>query len=168
MPRKRWRAPLFLYDLPVINPEDRNAVRVHDLVRATLVDYDELAALPGETLEQVVEDVVVSGWCTCCDVKAGKRYVTDKATRQDIFLSGVRHALERAGLTATRWRKQYDNGGGESLYFRLARQLADVFDIALPKDLKLASKRAAQVQYGVMSPTMKAAQTAELAARQRP
>jgi hypothetical protein len=168
MPRKRWRTPLFSYDIPDINPEDRNAVRVHDLVRATLVDYDELAALPGETLKQVIEDVVISGWCACCDVKAGKRYVTDKATKQDIFLSGVRHALERAGLTATRWRKKYDLRKGESLYFRLARELAGLFDIALPKDLKLAGKRAAQVQYGVMSPTMMAAQKVELAARQRP
>jgi hypothetical protein len=43
MPRKRWRTPLFSYDIPVINPEDRNAVRDHDLVRLALVDFEELA-----------------------------------------------------------------------------------------------------------------------------
>ena len=36
-----------------------------------------------------------------------------------------------------------------------------------PSDLKLAAKRAAQHQYGVMSPAMKAAQEVELAARQQ-
>ena len=85
----------------------------------------------------------------------------------DIFMSGVRHALERVGLSATRWRKWYDNGSGESFYFRLARALADVFGIPLPKDLKLRGMRAAQHQYGVMSPAMEAWQAAELAARGR-
>jgi hypothetical protein len=39
--------------------------------------------------------------------------------------------------------------------------------MALPKDLKLPGKRAAQHQYGVVSPTMQAAQDAELAARRQ-
>jgi hypothetical protein len=33
------------------------------------------------------------------------------------FLSDVGRAIERAGLPAKRWRKQYDNGGGESFFF---------------------------------------------------
>jgi hypothetical protein len=106
MPRKRWRTPLFSYDIPVINPEDRNAVRDHDLVRLALVDFEELASLPIKTREQVVEDLVVSIWCTRCGVKARKRRVSDKASRQDIFLSCFRHALESAGLPAPRWRKR--------------------------------------------------------------
>jgi hypothetical protein len=73
----------------------------------------------------------------------------------------------------TRWRKRYDRGDGpdidapESFFFRLAREIADAFGIALPQDLKLPGKRAAQHQYGVMSPAMKAAQKAELSARRR-
>ena len=43
MPRKRWRVRLSSYDVPIINPEDRNAVDDHDLVRHALVDFDELA-----------------------------------------------------------------------------------------------------------------------------
>src|SRR5262249_55535213 len=73
-------------------------------------------------------------------------------------------ALERRGLPVTRWRKQYDSGGGESFFFRLAREIAHIAGISLPKDLKLLGKRAAQHQYGVMSRPMKAWQDAELAA----
>jgi hypothetical protein len=100
-------------------------------------------------------------------VKAGKRGVSDKALTQQIFLSDVGHALERAGLPAKRWRKQYDNGGGESFFFRLLREIAQVSGITLPKDLKLPGKRAAQHRYGVMSPLMKKAQEVELAARRQ-
>ena len=81
--------------------------------------------------------------------------------------------MERAGLPATRWRKTYEGDGPEidapeSVFFRLARGLADTFGRALPKDLKLAGQRASKIQYGVMSPTMEAAQNAALTAcRQR-
>jgi hypothetical protein len=77
----------------------------------------------------------------------------------------VGRALERAGLPAKRWRKQYDNGGGESFFFRLAREVAEVSGIPLPQDLKLPGKRSAQHLYGMMSPIMKVAQEDELAAR---
>jgi hypothetical protein len=79
--------------------------------------------------------------------------------------------LERAGLPAKRWRKRYDDGdkpsvdAPESFFFRLAREVADVSGMTLPKDLKLPGKRAAQHQYGMMSPAMKRAQEVELAAR---
>ena len=48
MPRKRWLARLSCYDVPVINPQDRNAIALHDLVRHVLVDFDELAVLSSD------------------------------------------------------------------------------------------------------------------------
>jgi hypothetical protein len=98
-------------------------------------------------------------------VKARKRGVSDKALAQQIFLSDVARALERAGLPIKRWRKQYDNGGGESFFFRLAREVAEVSNIALPRDLKLPGKRAAQHEYGTTSQSMKVEQEDELAGR---
>jgi hypothetical protein len=167
MPRKRWRTGLSSYGIPDIDPADRNAVEDHHLVRHALVDFDELAVLSSETREQLVADLVDAIRFARGGVKARKRGVSDKALAQQIFLSDVGRALERAGLPAKRWRKQYDSGGGESFFFRLAREVADVSGIALPQDLKLPGKRAAQHQYGVMSPAMKAAQDIELAARRQ-
>ena len=164
MPRKRWRFPLSIYDVPVIDPKDRNAIADHDLVRSVLVDFDELAVLSSETREQLVVDLVRAIHVARCGVRAGKLGVSDKALGPQIFLSDVKRALERAGLPTTRWRKQYDNGGGESFFFRLAREVGEAAGIPLPVDLKLAGKQAAQIKYGVMSPTMEAAQNAELTA----
>jgi hypothetical protein len=166
--RKRLPVRYFGYRISVVDPGDRNTVEVHDLVRHVLVDiFDETNVLPGDIINQFVENLVAAGCYACGGVKAGKRGVSDEATRQDIWLSGVAHAMEQAGLPVKRWRKKYDLRKGESLYFRLVRELGDVFGIALPKDLKLAGQRAAQVQYGVMSPAMAAWQATELAARGR-
>src|SRR5262249_37823868 len=162
MPRKSWRYPLAIYSLPVIDPKDRNAVDDHDLVRHVLVDFDELAVLTDETREQLVAELVQVIRHARAGLKAGKRGVSDKALVREIVLSGVRRALERRGLPVTRWRKQYDSGGGESFFFRLAREIARIAGIFLPKDLKLLGKRAAQHRYGVMSRPMKAWQDAEL------
>ena len=129
MPRKRWLSGLSEYVLPKIDPNDRNAVEDGDLVRHALVDFDELAVLSDETREKLVEDLVDSIRFARGGVKARKQGVSDKALAQQIFLSDVGRALERAGLPAKRWRKQYDNGGGESFYFRLAREVADVADL---------------------------------------
>ena len=120
MPRKRWRARLSYYDDPVINPEDRNAVDDHDLVRHALVDFDELAVLSSEIREQLVADLVGAIWFTRAGVKPGNT-ASQIRTAIHIYMSDVRRALERAGLPAKRWRKWYDNGRGESFYFRLAR-----------------------------------------------
>ena len=117
MPRKRWRARLSYYDIPVINPEDRNAVEDHDLVRHALVNFDELAELPSDTREQLVADLVGAICFARAGVKAGKHGMSNKDLAIDIFMSDVRRALERAGLPATRWRKWYDNGSGESSTF---------------------------------------------------
>jgi hypothetical protein len=167
MPRKRWRTRLSYYDVPKIDPNDRNAIEDHDLLRHALVDFDELAVLSDETREQLVEDLVDSTCFARGGVNAGKRGMSNEALAQQIFLSDVGRALERAGFPAKRWRKRYDNGGGESFFFRLAREIADVSDIHLPQDLKLPAQRAAQHKYGMMSPVMKVAQENELAARRK-
>ena len=166
MPRKRWRTRLSSYDVLDIDPNVPVPVEDHYLVRHALVDFDELAVLSSETREQLVIDLVHSIRFARAGVKVGKRGLSDKAVAQQIFLSDVGRALERAGLPAKRWRKRYDDGDGpsvnapESLFFRLAREVAAVSGMALPQDLKLPGKRASQYQYGVMSPAMKAWQEA--------
>ena len=173
MPRKRWRVGLSSYDVPIINPEDRNAVDDHDLVRHALVDFDELAVLSSPVRERLIADLTDAMRFARAGIKAGKQGMSDRALAQQIFLSDVGRALERADLPAKRWRKRYDQGdkpsddAPESLFFRLAREIAHVSGLALPRDLKLPGKRAAQHQYGVMSPTMKAAQEAEVAAQRQ-
>ena len=167
MPRKRRLTGLSEYAVPKIDPNDRNAVEDDKLVRHALVDFDELAVLSDEIREKFVEDLVDSIRYARGGVKARKQGVSDKAIAQQIFLSDVGRALERAGLPAKRWRKQYDNGGGESFFFRLAREVADVAGLDLPQDLKLPGQRASRHQYGIMSPIMKKAQEDELAARRK-
>jgi len=110
MPRKRWLTRLSSYDIPDIDPKDRNSVEDDDLVRFALVDFDELAALSSGTREQLVADLVDAIRFARCGVNAGKRGVSDRALAQQIFLSDVWRALERAGLPAKRWRKRYDDG----------------------------------------------------------
>jgi hypothetical protein len=93
MPRKR--KPRFSeYKIPTIDPEDPNKVPDHDLVRHALVDFDELANLPSESREQLVEDLVKSICFARGGVKAGKQGVSDKALGKQIFLSDVGGALE--------------------------------------------------------------------------
>ena len=169
MPRKRWLTRLSFYDVPKVDPNDRNAIDDHDLVRHALVDFDELAVLSDESRDHLVEDLVDSVRFARGGVNAGKRGLGNGALAQQVFLSDVGRALERAGLPVKRWRKKYDLRGGESFFFRLAREVADVSGLTLPQDLKLPGKQAAQHQYGKMSSAMKAAQKAELAAlRKRP
>jgi hypothetical protein len=171
MPRKRRLTRLSYYS--VIKPEYGDEVDDYDLVRATLVDLEELADLPSATREQLVTDLGDAMKFWQAGVKPGKRGLSDKKEAQHIYLSKVGRALERAtGLPATRWRKTYEGDGPdidapESLFFRLARGVADAFGMPLPKDLKLAAQRASKIQYGVMSPAMKAWQDAEMAARRR-
>jgi hypothetical protein len=167
MPPKRWRARLATYDIPVIDPKDRNTVEDHVLVRHALVDFDELGLLSPEAREQLVVDLVDAIRFFRAGINVGRRGISNEASAKQVFLSDLKRALERAGVPAKRWRKKYDNGGGESLFFRIAREVADTCSITLPQDLKLPGKRAAQIQYGVMSPAMKAAQEAELAARRQ-
>jgi hypothetical protein len=165
MPRKP--KPRFSeYKIPTIDPEDRNAVSDHDLVRHVLVDFDEVAVLPSEIYKQLVEDLVAAIRRSRGGVKAGKRHVSDKAMGKHIVLADIGRAMGWASLPVKRWRK-LDEGGGESLYFQIAHALGDVFGLNLPKDLKPLAMQAAQIQYGVMSPAMKAAQDAEILAIRR-
>lgn len=175
MPRKRWHTRLSVYDVPAndIDPNVPVAVEDHVLVQHALVDFEELAMLSSRTREQLFADLVDALRFARAGVKAGKRGLSDKASAQQIFLSDVGRALERAGLPAKRWRKRYDDGDGpsddapESFFFRLAREVADVSGMASPRDLKLPGKRAAKHQYGMMSPAMKAAQEAQLETQQQ-
>lgn len=174
MSRKRWFSSLSVYKIPAddIDPNVPIPVQDHVLVRHVLVDFDQLSVLSPGTKEQLVTDLVDALRFARAGIKACKRGMSDKALAQQIYLSDVRRALERAGLPAKRWRKRYDDGDGpsndapESFFFRLAREVADVSGMALPQDLKLAGKRAMQHQYGTMSPAMKAAQEVALAERQ--
>ena len=105
-------------------------------------------------------------------VKAGKQGVSDKALGKQIFLSDVGRALERVGLSATRWRKTYEGDGSdidapESFFFRLARELANVFGITLPKDLKLAGHASSANPIRSDVSSHEGAQDAELVARGR-
>jgi hypothetical protein len=175
MARKRKRNRLSTYDVPTddIDPNVPVPVEDHYLVRHALVDFDELSVLSPETKEQLVADLIDALRFARAGIKAGKRGVSDQALAQQIFLSDVGRALERAGLSAKRWRKRYDDGdqpsddAPESFFFRLAREVADVSGMVLPRDLKLPGKRAAKHQYGMMSPAMTAAQQVELAVRRR-
>ena len=67
MPRKRRHVRLSEYmTFRPIDPEDRNAVEDHALVRHVLVDFDEVAVLPSETREQLVAYLVGVIWfCSC-------------------------------------------------------------------------------------------------------
>jgi hypothetical protein len=174
MPRKRRLTRVSTYEIREIDPSVPVPAEDHDLVRFALVDFDEVAVLPEPVREQLVADLVEAVRYTRCGVKAGKRGMSDQALAQQIFLSDVQRAMGSAGLPATRWRKRYDDGdrpsddAPESLFFRLAREVAEVCGISLPQDLKLAGQRASRHQYGIMSPTMKAAQDEELDAQPQP
>ena len=71
-----------------IDPEDRNAVEDHTLVRHVLVDFDELAVLPSETREQLVADLVDVICFVRAGVKAGKHGMSNKALSDRYFYVG--------------------------------------------------------------------------------
>ncbi len=166
MPRKRLRSPLSIYDILDGDP-------TAGAIAARLVVFDELAVLSPTAHKQLVDDLTQAVRYWRGGIKAVKCGVSNGKVAQQIFLSDVKRALERAGLPAKRWRKRYDDGDGpsddapESFYFGLAREVAAVCGKALPKDLKLPGQRAAKHQYGMMSPAMKAAQEAQLKTRQQ-
>ena len=172
MPRKDTYDPpsarLSEYKIPAIDPKDRKLVEEHFLVRHALVDFEELAVLSGDTREQLVADLVRAICYARGGVEARKRHMSNKALAKHVFLLDVERALARANVSVKRWQK-HDHGGGESLYYQMVHTLGEVFRLNLPKDLKPLAQQAARIQYGVMSPAMKAAQDAVLlaAARQR-
>jgi hypothetical protein len=110
MPRKRQRNQLSIYDIKKIDPTTPVPIEDHEMVRAVLVDFDEVAVLSPEANEQLVADLVDAIGFRRCGVKVRKRGLSDEAVTRQIFLSDIRRALERAGLPVTRWRKRYDRG----------------------------------------------------------
>src|SRR5437868_8063462 len=98
MPRKRWRTRLSSYPIRDIDPTIPVPIKDHEMVRAVLVDFDELTVLPSEAREQLVADLVESIGFRRCGVKVGKRGLSDEAVAQQILLSDIGRALERAGL----------------------------------------------------------------------
>jgi hypothetical protein len=148
MPRKRRKNQLTFHDAPLIDPTNRHANSDEELVRHALVDLEELDVLPETVREQLIGDLVDAVRFARAGVKVGKVGVSNAATSQQVFVADVGRALERAGVRPTRWRKQYDNGGGESVYFRVAREVADVTGVGpIPKDPKLVGSRASQIEY---------------------
>ena len=146
MPRKkRWRVRLTVTEVPTIDPNNRNAVADDDLVRFALEDFEELDVLSRDGREQLVEDLVNAIRYNRAGLRAQKRGVSDQALETQVFFADVRRALERAGLRAMRWRKQYDNGGGESFYYRVVREIADVSGITIPKDPEAGRSTVRQV-----------------------
>lgn len=164
MPRKRNRVRFSVHTTETPEHPNPKEVTDHDLVRATLVDFEEASVLPDAVRERFVEDLVFAIRLLLAGVDAGKHGLSNKKEAQSIFVENVGRALERAGLRAPRWRKRYESGGGpdpdapESPLFRLARELADAFGRTFPKDPRLAGQKASKIRYGEMSPTMGAEQ----------
>jgi hypothetical protein len=148
MPRKRWKYKVTCYDVPRIDPGDRHANSDEELVSHALVDLEELAVLPDAIREHLIADLVDAVRYARAGVAAGKVGISNEATTQQVYMADVARAMERAGLDPTRWRKQYDNGDGESLYYRVGREVADVTGLRpIPKDPKLVGQRASQIVY---------------------
>jgi hypothetical protein len=162
MPRKRQ--PRFSeYKIRPIDLNDRYAVDNHVRVRHLLVDLDEVQQLLHDVQDRLVEALVTAVRIARGGIKVGERHLSNKAVAKHVFLSDVGRAMKAAGLPVTCWRK----GGRESLYFGVVHALSDGFGLQLPKDLHPLARQAAQIEFGTMSPTMRAAQDAELAARRR-
>lgn len=176
MPRKRKPRPKYI--IRPIDPEDPNAIDDHDLVRGALVDFKkELAGLPDEVHEQFVADLVEAVRIARSGIEGGIRHKSNKAFGRHVFMADVSRSMKRARLPVKRWQ-HHDEGGDESLYYRIAHALADVsrvnlsddlksLAINLPRNLKPLARWAALSKYGEMSPRMKAAQNAELAAQRQ-
>lgn len=136
------------------------------LVRRVLAGFDELRDLSPQVREQLMTDLLASVYRARGGVKARKRHKSNKALGKHIFMADVGRALEQAGRPVKRWQR-HGEGRGESFYYRLAHALGGIFGLRLPQDLNPLALRAAQIQYGVLSPAMAAEQDAELAAQRR-
>ena len=93
MPRKRSRPQLSYYDNPILNPEDRNTVDDHSLVRHALVDFDELAVPPPELHKQLVTDLVAAIRFWRAGIKPGKRGLSDAKESATHFHLGCQTCL---------------------------------------------------------------------------
>jgi alkylation response protein AidB-like acyl-CoA dehydrogenase len=148
MPRKRRKFVVSQCHVPLVDPADRRTASDADLVRHALVDFEELEVLPPPAHEQLIQDLVNAVRFARAGVKVRKKGVSDAKVAQQIFAADIAQAMRRAGLSTARWRKQYDNGGNESLYFRVLREIAEVSGLpAIPTDPKLLGQRAEKFQY---------------------
>ncbi len=136
MPRKR---PKFVTTVePPDAPPAPGAANLDALVRATLVDFDELDVLPNDVKDMLVGELVESIRKARAGLRFRRRGVSDQYLTKSVFLADLSEALRRAGIAPTRWRKIYDGGerDDESLVFRLARDLSSDARFELPADLK--------------------------------
>jgi hypothetical protein len=139
----------------------------YDRVKRALVSFFfEVIRLPIEKREQLVADLATTACLARGGIDAGRRRVSNKASTKHLIMRDVRFSLERAGLPVPQWEHHYEYGS-ESFFFAVAHKLGDVFGLDLPQDLGPLAKQAAKIKYGEMSPTMKAAQEAELLAIRR-
>jgi len=137
MPRKRRKY------ITTVEPPDAppapGAPTLDALVRATLVDFDELDVLPKDIKAGLVGDLVESIKRARAGLRARRRGVGDTYLTKSVFLADVSEALRRVGIAPTRWSKIYDGGEAddEALPFRLARALSsDAGFKKFPVDLK--------------------------------
>jgi hypothetical protein len=151
MPRKPRRTRIKVGEASPVSPPNRQTATDFDRVRHALVDIDELACLPKNVREDLVDELVTAVAYARVGLDIRKRGVSNEAVAKSIYLADVGRALERAGLSATRWRKWYDGGDTESLFYRLAREVAEVCGINLPRELKHLSEGAAEIEYGLIA-----------------
>jgi hypothetical protein len=156
MPRKRWLTRLSCTS--VIKPKDGTDADLV-LVRTVLDKFEEVAALPGEVRDRLVGDLVDAIRFARAGIRAGQRHVSDRRIEGHIFLADIARTMTQAGLPVGRWSK-HDLGEGESLFYQVAHALAAAAGLQLPRTLKEPAAQAVRITYGVMSPTMKAAQAA--------
>jgi hypothetical protein len=146
MPRKQ-RSKTTVYSAPIVDPADRNANSDHELVRHALVDIEEIAALPMAKRDKLVDGIVEAVRFYRTGLRLDKRGVSNRKVATSILLADIGRQMEAVGLNVTRWRKTYDSGRGESPFFRVVRDVAEVAGIEVPKDLKRQGQNAAKIEY---------------------
>jgi hypothetical protein len=164
MPRKPRREKVSIWAVPTVDSADRNASSDREIVQFALVDFDELKALPTETREQLISDLVAAIGFFRAGLQVRKRGVSDRKVATQVLVADIGQALERAGVPAKRW---YDRAGRGSLYFRVVAEIAGELKMVVPKDLELAGQRAAGIEYGAVSKNMALAQALEVGAISR-
>ena len=146
MPRKQ-RSKTTVYGAPIIDPADRNTNSDHETVRHALVDIDDIAALPAAAHDKFVDGIVEAIRFYRTGLRLGEPGVSNSDFAMSVFLADVAREMEAVGLKPTRWRKKYDNGGGESPFFRIVRDVGEVAGIEIPEDLKRQGQNAMKIHH---------------------
>lgn len=113
------------------------AAPLHDLIGATLVDFDELATLKPNIRGQLIDDFEEAVRRARIGYRFQTRGVSDRQVAASVLMKDLATALENAGIPATRWRRLDDGSDRESLLFGVFRDLANDAWLELPKDLKV-------------------------------